>query len=452
MTARILVVDDIHANARLLEARLEAEYYEVAVATNGAEALSICARGACDIVLLDVMMPGIDGFEVCRRLKADPRTHHIPVVIVSALDRRADRIEGLRAGADDFLTKPVDDLALLTRVRSLVRFKQTGDDLRLRAESGDVDAKVRPEDLDAGRGRVVVVDGNALSYERIVGALAPESDVEVVTRPQEALLRIAEGGGDLVVISLALDGFDALRLCSQLRAIDATRSLPLLLVATEGEQATVMRGLDLGVNDYLMRPLDPSELQARVRTQIRRKRLNDALRESVENTMKMAVTDALTGLGNRRQFDRLAASMVRRSQADGAPVTLVMMDIDRFKPINDTHGHPAGDEVLRDFARRLARGVRPQDNAFRVGGEEFAILMPSTDRDTAYAVAERLRRDIAAHPFLIEGGRTQLNVTTSAGIATLEPGGSAQDLMAQADAALYLAKRSGRDRVVAQAA
>ena len=452
MTSRILVVDDVDANARLLEARLTAEYFEVLVVSNGPDALATCRRGACDIVLLDVMMPGMDGFEVCRRLKTDAATMHIPVVIVSALDQRADRIDALRAGADDFLMKPVDDVALLARVRSLARFKQMGDELRLRAAANEDADPVRLEDLDAERGRVIVVDDTALSYERIVRALADATDVSVVAHPPEALLRIAEGPPDLVVVSLALADFDALRLCSQLRAIDATRSIPILLVAAEGQQATVMRGLDLGVNDYIMRPLDLCELQARARTQIRRKRLNDALRASVQRTMQLAVTDALTGLGNRRQFDRHANLLVERSNAARTPVSLVMIDIDRFKPINDTYGHPTGDEVLREFAHRLRGNVRGGDSAFRVGGEEFAVLMPDTDRTTALRTAERLRAAIAAHPILADGGRTQLAVTASAGVATLGEGGTAGDLSAQADAALYLAKRSGRDRVMTQVA
>ena len=121
MTARILVVDDIPANVKLLEAWLSAEYFDVLTAANGPEALAICQEGSCDIVLLDVMMPGMDGFEVCRRIKNNPATAHLPVVMVTALDQPADRVRGLDAGADDFLTKPIDEVALVARVRSLAR-------------------------------------------------------------------------------------------------------------------------------------------------------------------------------------------------------------------------------------------------------------------------------------------------------------------------------------------
>src|SRR6516164_4293632 len=133
MTARVLVVDDVPANVKLLEARLSAEYFDVTTASSGQEALSICERAECDVVLLDVMMPDLDGFEVCRRLKSGLSTHHIPVVMVTALDQPSDRIKGLEAGADDFLTKPVSDIALIARVRSLVRLKMITDELRMRA-------------------------------------------------------------------------------------------------------------------------------------------------------------------------------------------------------------------------------------------------------------------------------------------------------------------------------
>src|SRR5215831_13503208 len=133
MTARVLVVDDVPANVKLMEARLSAEYFDVVTALSGHEALAMCERAECDIVLLDVMMPDMDGFEVCRRLKANPSTHHLPVIMVTALDQASDRVKGLEAGADDFLTKPVSDIALVARVRSLTRLKLVTDELRMRA-------------------------------------------------------------------------------------------------------------------------------------------------------------------------------------------------------------------------------------------------------------------------------------------------------------------------------
>src|SRR6266576_5168767 len=183
MTARVLVVDDVAANVKLLEARLSAEYFDVVTAMNGAEALAICERAECDIVLLDVMMPDMDGFEVCRRLKAGLTTHHIPVVMVTALDQPSDRVKGLESGADDFLTKPVSDVALIARVRSLARLKLMTDELRMRAVTSrdiGIESPEREAVAEAGRnGRILVVDDRTASAERISDILTDEHTVDI---------------------------------------------------------------------------------------------------------------------------------------------------------------------------------------------------------------------------------------------------------------------------------
>src|SRR3712207_3420081 len=212
MPARILVVDDIFPNVKLLETKLAAEYFHVVSALNGPDAIAICEQGLCDIVLLDVMMPEMDGFEVCRRLKNSPMTAHIPVVMVTALDQPSDRVRGLDAGADDFLTKPVDDAALLARVRSLVRLKAVTDELRTRAMTsrdygiGDPLAVAAAE--TGQNAHVLLVDDRASSYERLSAALSHYHRVEVEPDPHQAVIRAAEGSFDVVIVSLSLDGFD----------------------------------------------------------------------------------------------------------------------------------------------------------------------------------------------------------------------------------------------------
>ncbi len=457
MTARVLVVDDVLANIRLLEARLAAEYFEVVTAMSGAEALEVCARSQCDIVLLDVMMPGMDGFEVCRCLKSDPATQHIPVVMVTALDQPSDRVKGLEAGADDFLTKPVSDIALLARVRSLGRLKLMTDELRMRAatsrEIGMVDPLGDYVPDDGLGGRILVVDDRPGSCERLRGALERGHVVDIETDPQEALFRAAESDYDLMILSLGFADFDALRLCSQARSLERTRNLPILLVAEPEDQARLLRGLDLGVNDYLVRPVDRNELFARAKTQVRRKRYTERLRANVLHSMELAVTDPLTGLHNRRYMESHIATLMERAVERDRPLALLVVDIDHFKPVNDTYGHDAGDEVLREFARRLKTSVRGIDLACRFGGEEFVIVMPEADLGTASAVGERLRRLIAGAPFEVGGGAHALDITISVGIAVRAGGDDAPDaLLRRADQALYRAKRDGRNRVVSDAA
>jgi two-component system cell cycle response regulator len=429
MTARILVVDDVPANVKLLEARLTAEYFDVVTAMSGAEALAICERAQCDLVLLDVMMPGMDGFEVCRRLKAGANTHHIPVVMVTALDQPSDRVRGLEAGADDFLTKPVSDVALIARVRSLIRLKMVTDELRMRAvtskEIGLQDSLSAGVNEPGTGARVLVVDDRASSYERLAGFLTAEHHVDVEPDPQEAIFHMAEGNYDLLLVSLGLANFDALRLCSQVRSLERTRNIPILILAEPEEDARLMRGLEIGVNDYLVRPIDRNELLARVRTQVRKKRYAERLRDNVQLSIEMAITDGLTGLHNRRYMESHLSTLVEQAASRGKPLSLLVLDIDYFKSINDNYGHDAGDDVV----------------------------MPETDMAIAAMVAERVRRRIAGEPFVIQQSGHAIDVTISIGIAALrDANDTAATILRRADQALYRAKRDGRNRVVADAA
>jgi two-component system cell cycle response regulator len=456
MSARVLVVDDIPANVKLLEARLSAEYFDVVTAVNGAQALAICERAECDVVLLDVMMPDMDGFEVCKRLKSNPATHHIPVVMVTALDQPSDRVKGLQAGADDFLTKPVSDVALIARVRSLARLKMMTDELRMRALTSrdiGIESPERDAVADTGlQGKILIVDDRAASAERIQGMLQDGHTVDVETDPNEALFHAAEGSYDLVIVSLGLENFDGLRLCSQVRSLERTRNVAILAIADADNNTRLVRGLEIGVNDYLTRPIDKNELMARVRTQIRKKRYTERLRDNVQMSIEMAITDALTGLFNRRYMETHVGTLVEQAASRGKPLTVLVLDIDYFKSINDTWGHDTGDDVLREFAVRIKKSIRGIDLACRYGGEEFVVVMPETDMAVATMVAERLRRRIASEPFPIQQGAKTIEVTISIGLAALERDEDAAKVFKRADQALYRAKRDGRNRVVPAAA
>jgi two-component system cell cycle response regulator len=456
MSARVLVVDDIPANVKLLEARLAAEYFDVVTAMNGTDALTICERAECDVVLLDVMMPDMDGFEVCRKLKSNPATHHIPVVLVTALDQPSDRVKGLQSGADEFLTKPVSDVALIARVRSLARLKMMTDELRLRAVTSRDIGIESPEHeavADSGlQGKILIVDDRPTSAERVRGMLQATHTVDVEINPNEALFHAAEGGYDLVVISLGLENFDGLRLCSQIRSLERTRNVSILAIADAESSTRLVRGLEIGVNDYLTRPIDSNELMARVRTQIRKKRYTERLRDNVQMSIEMAITDPLTGLHNRRYMETHVKTLVDQAAARGRPLAIMILDIDYFKSINDSWGHDTGDDVLREFAIRIKKSIRGIDLACRYGGEEFVVVMPETDMAVATMVAERLRRAIAGEPFAIQQGARSIDVTISIGIAELGRDETAARVLKRADQALYRAKRDGRNRVVPAAA
>ncbi|HMO28255.1 PleD family two-component system response regulator [Enterovirga sp.] len=456
MSARVLVVDDLFTNVKLLEVKLTAEYFDVVTAMNGPDAIAICEQGLCDIVLSDVMMPGMDGFELCRRLKGSPTTAHLPIVLVTALDQPADRVRGLDAGADDFLTKPVDDTALLARMRSLIRLKAATDELRARVIGsrtlGTNDPFVAATVETGQNGHVLVVDDRPGSFERLKAALGAFHTVEVESDPHAALLRCAEGGIDVALVSLNLRDFDGLRLCGQLRSLDRTRDVAVITLAEVEERARILRGLDIGAADFLVRPIDRNELIARVRTQIRRKRFTERLRESVQSSLELAVTDGLTGLHNRRyldvHFDALFKDAVRRN----APIAVLLLDIDRFKSVNDRFGHDVGDAVLREFATRINSLTRGVDLVVRFGGEEIVVVVPEASLQDARMVAERIRERVCGSPFQA-GPAGGLDVTVSIGVAARQAGDrTPAELLKRADIALYQAKGGGRNRVVAEAA
>jgi two-component system cell cycle response regulator len=454
MSARILVVDDIEANVRLLEAKLSAEYYEVLTANDGPTALAIAASEKPDIVLLDVMMPGMDGFQVCRRLKDDPETRHVPVVLVTALDGRADRIAGLEAGADEFLTKPIDDVMLFARVRSLTRLKMVIDELREREASGRRMGVIAgaASRLGGAGGRVLVVDDHERQAQRICSELSVEHRPIVESDPEKALMT-AKGPVDLIIVNATAKSFDGLRFTAQIRSDEATRHIPILAIVDYDERARLVKALEIGVNDILAKPIDPQELSARARTQIRRKRYTDYLRDNLDHSLELAVTDQLTGLHNRRYMTGQLDALVKRASRGGDPVAALLIDIDHFKKINDGYGHDVGDDVLQEFAVRLASNVRAIDLPCRYGGEEFVVVMPDTKLEDAERIAERIRLHVAGSPFRVKGGTELLTVTISIGVAaTLGADDKPEALLKRADEGVYEAKALGRNKVITRAA
>ena len=452
MSARVLVVDDIPVNVRLLEAKLSAEYYDVITANSGAEALEIIKSEPPDIVLLDVMMPEMDGFEVCRRIKADPATALLPVIMVTALNEQSDRVTGLEAGADDFLTKPVRDLALFARLRSLLRVKMLLDELRLREETSrqmntlrDVENR---DDLLHGQ-RVLFVGEESTEGDLIASIFDDSSYVDILSDSREAMKKALNDSYDIVFVSLSLSGSDPLRLCSQLRSHTETRHTPILVIVDNCEPEQVTKALDLGVSDYIMRPLDFSEARARALTQSSYRRYHEEMRSALERSVDMTFTDGLTGLYNRRYVTRHLAGLAKDPSAEDRNIALIMIDIDHFKNVNDSYGHDVGDEVLKEISARLQLVVRGQDLAARLGGEEFLIVMTNATQENAQSVAERIRDDIASVPIKAATPEGTTTVTVSVGVAMRESTSEIPDRqLKRADEALYKAKRGGRDCVV----
>ncbi len=459
MSGTILIVDDVPTNRMILRAKLSAAYYDVIQADNGQDALDKVARLQPDLVLLDVMMPDIDGFAVCRRIKDNPETAHLPVVMVTALDSRQDRLRGLECGADDFLTKPISDLALLSRVRNLLRAKFMFDELRLRDATSralGLDDPMADIGFSPPPGRVAMVPRNPTMGLIWTRALAGQTDftTHILNRADDAMALAPEDLPDVFLVHARLGGYgDGLRLVSHLRSRPHTRHCGVVLVVPEHDQKIAAKGLDLGASDYVFEPVDPSEMIVRLKGQIRRKQISDRLRASLNDTLRLAVQDPLTGLYNRRYAMQHLARMMHNASASGRKFALMLLDIDRFKQINDSYGHAAGDHVLREFARRIQENLRGVDMVSRIGGEEFLVAMPDTTEAQARKASERLRRVIERRPFPLgradaTPGTDRVRVTVSVGVVMGDANAPGIDhLLQHADEALYASKNEGRNMV-----
>lgn len=444
MSARILIVDDLAPNLHLLQVKLTAQYYDVVTAMSGAKALEIAETEKLDLILLDAMMPGLNGFEVCKRLKSNPATWHIPVVMVTALEESKDRIRGLNAGADDFITKPIDDFNLMARVKSLLRLKMVTD--QLLSHTGHSIETSRPilDLLDKRKGRVLIIDDHIRAMERMAEPLQEMHEIILETDPVTALEK-SKNNIDLVIVNLTSEKFDGLRLCARMRSNAVSRDIPILAIGNPDEQVKLVRAYDIGINDTLMRPVEKQELLARAVTQLKRKFYADSLKDDFNTNMEMVVTDPLTGLGNRRHFDKSIIPLFEELSETDTPFSIVVFDVDHFKRVNDILGHDTGDTVLKEIAARLASNMRSIDIVSRYGGEEFVVAMPEADQEAALQAADRIRSLIGGTPFNVNG--QALNISVSAGVAQVYPKDKFRDVFKRADDALYCAKNKGRDRV-----
>lgn len=449
MTASVLVVDDIVSNIKLLEAKLLNEYYTVFTAINAKDTLDLLDHNKIDIVLLDVMMPEMDGFETCKKIKSNPSTTHIPVVMVTALSDTEDRVKGLEAGADEFLTKPIDDTALFARVRSLARMKAVIDELKLRnttnAELGGPIIEIKD---NFSNSQLLLIDDDLVQARNISKMLTPiTSQIRIISDISE-LAADEDYVPDLVIISCQLEQSDPLRVSVMLKSNVKFRDTILILSAGEENTSLVIKGLELGVNDYFIYPIDNNELLARIKTQLRRKHYQDNLRNDLELGMNLSIKDSLTGVFNRHYFDTHIKQMVNKANDSKRPLCLLMCDIDHFKQVNDTYGHQAGDIVLKTIGGILKNSFRVTDLVARYGGEEFTVLLNDLTINEAIYIAERIRKEVENIKFKLNLQEEPVTKSISIGITEYKLGESISDFIERSDKAMYQAKDTGRNKII----
>jgi two-component system, cell cycle response regulator len=452
LKSRVLIVDDDPLNVKLLAAKLPEERYETRFAYDGRQALDAAFSDSPDLILLDVMMPGLNGYEVTRMVKQDPRTHDIPIILVTALDGTDEKIKGMEAGADEFLNKPVNTVELLARMRSLLSLRQYREQLAMRSRSRQEfsvsGSPMEAADIPLGPSTILLVEDNPEDARLVEGYLAGEScRTERMARAEDALERARQGSVDVLLLDILLPGMDGFELCRRLKEDERTRAIQILMITCLQDLPSKIRGIELGADDFLVKPINREELRARVRAALRKKTYLDRLNTGLETAVHSAVTDGLTSLYNRAYLKHFLDLEVMRSARQAHPLALIMMDLDDFKRHNDTMGHPAGDRILRDFGQLLRASVRAIDLAARYGGDEFVIVLPYADRESAVQVAQRIHAMV--------NGRTPGESTAPWQGPSVSMGGavypvdglSSDDMIRSADERLYRAKREGKARV-----
>lgn len=468
MQGTILILDGVSTTRIMLKVQLSAAWYHVVQADRLEGVAQLVRQLRPDLIITALSLPDGDARVLPALLRADPLLPVPPIVAVVGQNDRAARLRALAAGMDEALCQPLDDRLLQARIRSLIRAGFSAEDLSL-AATGPAElpgfaapglAEPAAEFAAAPRpAHVVLLTGARTTARAWRLALAGHAPHRIDSHPFGDIPGLLRGPGpDAVVIELG-DGAAAedagMRLLADLRARGATRDTAVIAVPSPGDARLAAEALDRGAHDVIAEGFDGEELALRLAAQLRRKARSDRLRASLRDGLRAAVQDPMTGLYNRRYAMPRLAEIARAAAEQGHGFAVMLADLDHFKRVNDRYGHPAGDAVLIEVARRLREAAQPRDLIARIGGEEFLIALPRCARAEAAAVADRLCRRIQATPFRIAGVADPLRMTVSIGVeqgpgavaAGEDPARALSRMIRRADRALYAAKRGGRNKV-----
>jgi two-component system cell cycle response regulator len=449
MSARILIVDDVAANRIVQQARLTAAFYEPMSAADGATCLALAREERPDLVLLDLGLPDISGLEVLQRLRRDPATRDIPVIALTAIGAAEERLSAFAAGADDVMDRPANERVLLSRLRNLLRLKAESE---FPSEGLAIAGLAEAPTAFDPQATIAVLGSDAKDplWQRLASQVR---DRLVMVSRREALAQVSPGQAPPEVFILHDDGRNpsgTLRLLSELKSNQTTRHAAVCVVGPAGEGDEAAMAFDLGADDAVGPGVTAEELAQRTRGLLRRKRQSDRRRARMQDGLRLAMRDPLTGLYNRRCAAPQLAAIAARAREEGSQFAVMVMDLDRFKQVNDEYGHAAGDQVLVEVARRLTLNLRDTDILARIGGEEFLAILPQSCMMVARRVAERLCQVMDDQPIRLHSGE-ELRVTVSIGVAVAGASGedsyAIEGLVEQADLALLESKGAGRNQV-----
>jgi two-component system cell cycle response regulator len=449
--ARILIVDDEVKNLKLLKAYLGVEDYDIITAGNGQDALLKVSQSPPDVILLDIMMPGISGYDVTRRIKQNKDTAGIPIILLTALSSEKDKSRGMDAGADEFLTKPINKTELIARLHSMIRLKRFQEQLCFRDQSKLlIDPSFDRSTLVNNRvPTILVVEDDDKDAFLLNKQLENEPYILKRVKTGESAVREALNEPiDLILLDIMLPGISGFDVCRRLKGDEQVSNIQIVVMTSLRDLDYRIQGTELGADDYLVKPVNSRELKARVQALLKKKRYIDKLHHRYEKALNHAISDGLTGVYNHAYFKRFFELEIKRSLRHKHPTSLLLLDLDNFKQINDRFGHLTGDRILIQVAHAISKKVRDTDFTARYGGEEFAVILPYSGIEESRDVAERIRRSISLE-ISVPGitSESQL-VTTSIGAANCPADGQdVETIIRKADEMMYLAKQCGKNQV-----
>jgi two-component system cell cycle response regulator len=442
---RILIVDDEPLNVKLLAAILSYDRYEIIRAFNGEQALEKVNEECPDLILLDIMMPGIDGFEVTRRLKDSSETRDIPIILITAFDVANYKVIGHEAGADEFLNKPVKAPELKSRVKSLLRTKEYQGKLKLQKQA-EADKwchnkeKILPDENDTSSVLLVLEEENdANSIEMFLHGQPYQVIIEKTAK--DAIAFANQRQIDLILIDVMRQEEEGFEICSRLKERKQTANTQILVVSDSEYFENEHEQFELWSDDFLIKPINVHELRTRVKALLKKKTFLDRLYAGPEGSVRSAITDSLSGLANYSYFKHFLEHEIKRSLRDSKPVTLLMMELTDVKQNPNCVGHPAGEELLKDLGTLITDNIRDVDLGARYKENQFAIVLSNTDGTGAVIVAERLKSLIQNHVSISTENISAKSSALSLGIAVYpSDADSIEQLINQAEKELFESK------------
>lgn len=417
--SRVLVVGRKTGEIDHLIVRVSQDEYEVLRAYDGKQALDLALHAFPDIAIVDAMLPDMDGYEVTRRLKNTPKMRGIPVVLLTASGSPDANTRGLEAGADEFLSYPVDATELQARLQSLIALRRYEEQLQSRLRSEKLFALETQTEEAASSKTVLLVEDDEVSAKLILSCLKDcVCQIEHVTDGVSAVARAEKGDVDVILLDILLPGIDGFEVCQQIKKLPLAQHTQIVMITCLTDVESKIKGIELGVDDFFVKPIIKEVLVARVRALLRKKESIDRLTAEYAQAIHSAMTDPLTGLYNHGYFKQFLKLEIERSMRRRHPLTVMLFDIDDFKQYNDRLGHLIGDQILCELGQVVTSSLRQIDMAARYGGEEFGVVLPYTDLNGARVVAERLRQAVETYPFTYKTKWPEKNLTISIGLAT----------------------------------